>query len=282
MASTTTYDKAHRETPMTQQPARLLSDISSEYLEAQGDTDHSAVQQELVRFVRWCGRTREVHTLTPLEIEGYSGNLDAAGEESSERLAVLKGFLAYLHRKGWTEANLSPHAKLRRAGRKGSASSRSRTSKSNQLTAEGYQLLQDEMAALKGERGNITQEIRRAAATKDFSENAPLDAAREHQGQVEARIRELEATLKGATILERGKTVRAKVTLGARVVLCQAQSGQEVSYLMVESSEANPSAGKLSTASPLGRAVMDHAIGDEVDVTTPRGAVRYLISKIGN
>ena len=267
---------------MTQQPPRPLSDISSVYLEAQGETNHSAVQQELVRFVRWFRGTREVHTLTPLEIEGYSGTLEGAGEESSERLAVLKGFLTYLPRQGWTEANLAPHAKLRRTGRKGAAPRRSRTSKTNQLTAEGYQVLQDEMAALKGERGNMSEEIRRAAATKDFSENAPLDAAREHQGQVEARIRELEATLKGATILERGKNVRVKVTLGARVVLRLAQTGQEVSYLMVESSEANPSAGKLSTASPLGKAVMNHAIGDEVEVTTPRGAVRYLVSKIGD
>ncbi|MDO8751863.1 MAG: transcription elongation factor GreA [Dehalococcoidia bacterium] len=270
---------------MTQQPPRPLSDISSDYLEAQGETNHSAVQQELVRFVRWCGRTREVHTLTPLEIEGYSGNLEGAGEESSERLAILKGFLTYLHRQGWTEANLAPHAKLRRTGRKGLAPRRSRTAKSNRLTAEGHQVLQDELAGLKGERGNIIEEIRLAAATKDFSENAPLDAAREHQGQVEARIRELEGTLKGATILRqesRGKNVRLlKVALGARVVLRQVQTGQEVSYLLVESREANPSAGKLSAASPLGKAVMDHAIGDEVEVTTPRGAVRYLVSKIG-
>ncbi len=269
---------------MTQQPPRPLSDISSNYLEAQGETNHSAIQQELVRFVRWCGRTREAHTLTPLEIEGYSGNLEGAGEESGERLAILKRFLTYLHRQGWTEANLALHAKLRRTGRKGSAPRRSRSPRSNQLTAEGHQLLQDELAGLIGERGNITEEIRLAAATKDFSENAPLDAAREHQGQVEARIRELEAILRDATILDQGKdgkNTHIKVTLGVRVVLRQAQTGHEVSYLMVESSEANPSTGKLSTVSPLGKAVMDHAKGDEVEVTTPRGAVRYLVSKIG-
>lgn len=261
-----------------------LGDASSSYVEAQGEANSSGLQQELVRFVRWCGRTREVHTLTPLEIEGYCGSLEGVGEESGQRLTILKGFLTYLHRQGWTEGNLATHAKVRRTGRKGVASRRGRPADGNRLTADGYQRLQEELETLRADRVNVTEEIRKAAATKDFSENAPLDAAREHQGQVEARIRELESILRRATILEEGnggKGTAIKVTLGSRVVLRQAQTGQEVSYLLVESRESNPSAGKLSAASPLGKAVMDHALGDEVEVATPRGAVRYLVSKIG-
>lgn len=266
---------------MTQHPSRLLSEVSSDYLQASGKKATQATRQEVAKFVRWCGRTCEAGSLTPQVIEEYCGTLGGVGEEGTPRLAIVKGFLVYMHRCGWTATNLAPHAKLRRTGRKTSAAQRRQRDASSRLTEDGHRRLQEELVGLKAERVNATEDIRRAAATKDFSENAPLDAAREHQGQMEARIRELEATLKGATILERGKNVRVKVTLGARVVLRHAQTGHEVSYLMVESSEADPTAGKLSAASPLGKAVLDRTTGEEVEVLTPRGPVRYLVSKIG-
>ena len=268
------------EPTVTQHPSRLLSEVSADYLQASGKKATQATRQEVAKFVRWCGRTCKAGSLTPQAIEEYCGTLGGVGEEGPPRLAIVKGFLVYMHRRGWTATNLAPHAKLRRTGRKTSAARRQRDA-SSRLTEDGHRRLQEELVGLKAERVNVTKDIRRAAATKDFSENAPLDAAREHQGQMEARIRELEATLKGATILERGKNVRVKVTLGARVVLRHAQTGKELSYLLVESQEADPTAGKLSAASPLGKAVLDRTTGDEVEVLTPRGAVRYLVSKIG-
>ena len=270
---------------MVQQSQVLLGEAFSGYLEAQDDKDRQAVQQELARFIRWRGRDRTTNSLTPQDVEEYCGTLDDVGEESGLRLAITKKFLVYLHRQGWTNTNLAAHAKLRRAGRKASASQRRRqTVNSSQLTAEGHQRLQDELASLKSERVDMAEEIRLAAATKDFSENAPLDAAREHQGQVEARIRELEGILKGATILKETsaeKSAHARVGVGSRIVLRHALTGQEVSYLVVESSEADPAASKLSAASPVGKAVLARAVGDEIEVATPRGAVRYVVKKIG-
>ncbi|MFC1935719.1 transcription elongation factor GreA [Chloroflexota bacterium] len=218
-------------------------------------------------------------------MEEYCGTLVGAGDQSTQRLGIFRGFLVYLHHQGWTHTRLAPHAKLRRSGRNTRASRRSRPSvAASQLTAGGHHRFQAELASLKAERTNVAEEIRLAAATKDFSENAPLDAARERQGQLEARVRELEEVLKDARILNETsgeEGANSRVAIGSRVVLRHAQTGQEVSYLLVESNEADPAAGKLSAVSPVGKAVMDRTVGDEVEVATPRGAVRYVVAKVG-
>ncbi|MBI4203188.1 MAG: transcription elongation factor GreA [Chloroflexi bacterium] len=269
---------------MVQESQVALMQALASYLEAQKDKERQAMQVELNRFTRWCGRDRVATSLTPLEVEEYCGTLDEAGEEAGQRVVFLKGFLGYLSREGWTPDNLATHAKLRRAGKKALSSQRAqRRANASQLTADGYQRLQAELAALKGERGSRAEEIRKAAATRDFSENAPLDAAREHQGQAEARIRELEALLKGAVIMGEDLAKRNtdyRVSVGSRVVLKLAKSTQELSYVLVESSEADPSAGKISSVSPVGKAILGRTVGDEVEVITPRGVVRYVVAKV--
>ncbi|MEE8442624.1 MAG: transcription elongation factor GreA [Dehalococcoidia bacterium] len=270
---------------MTQEAQVLLVHAVTQYMEQSTKRNPDAIQEELSRFVRWCGRDRFISSLTPQMMEDYSGTLDGVGQQGSQRLTILKGFLIYLNSQSWTETNLATHAKLRRSGRKAPTSKRLLSSgPASQLTSEGHQRLAAELAKLKGERANVAEEIRLAAATKDFSENAPLDAAREHQGQLEARVRELEGILEGAMILEESKgkaKAGSRIAIGSRVVLQQAQTGQKVSYLIVESSEADPTAGKLSAASPVGKAILDRAVGDEVAVATPRGAVRYRVAKVG-
>ncbi|MBI4340247.1 MAG: transcription elongation factor GreA [Chloroflexi bacterium] len=255
------------------------------YLEANPGKTQPLAQQELQRFARRFNSDAPISSITPLDIEKYCESLDGVGDERAERLSITKEFLRYIHREGLTELNLAPHAKLRRLGRRGAASQRKgKQSASNQLTPEGYQRLQDELAFLKAQRFVIADEIRKAAATKDFTENSPLDAAREQQGQAESRIRDLEALLKGATILDGSadeQTNISRVGVGSRVILRHTRTGQEVSFLLVDSSEIDPSSGKISDASPIGRALLDRTVGDEVDVVTPRGTVQYLVAKIG-
>ena len=152
-----------------------------------------------------------------------------------------------------------------------------------QVTAEYYQQMKTQLEALKGDRVKIAQDIRKAAADKDVSENAPLDAAREQQGHLESRIRELENNLQRATLLEKSsrKAARAtKVSMGSRVALKHALTGKRISYLIVDSSEADPSSGKLSIVSPVGKAILRHKVGESVEVATPSGIVNYLITKI--
>ena len=270
---------------MNQRSQMLLTQAFADYSQAQSEKIREVVRKEMVRFTRWCGRDKATSSLTPLEVEEYCSTLEGVGEERSQRLAALKGFLAYLHRQSLISVNLATHVKLRRTARRASTVQKSRRPvAASQLTQDGHQRLQAELAALKAVRVGVVEDIRKAAATKDFSENAPLDAARERQGQMEARIRDLEETLRGAMVLEElsgEERAHTRVAIGSRVVLRQPQTGQEVSYLLVEPSEADPTGGKLSAASPVGKAVLERTEGDEIEVTTPRGAVRYVVAKVG-
>lgn len=272
---------------MNQQSDPSLVQAVAEYLASKEVSEEPGkrrtIQGELNRFIRWCGRDFLTTSLKPTNIEEYCATLDRTGDESTERLAVTKAFLTYLYRQEATKGNLSSHAKLRRSTRLVTRSQRSNTEEPMQVTAEYYQQMKTQLEALKGDRVKIAQDIRKAAADKDVSENAPLDAAREQQGHLESRIRELQNNLQRATLLENNsrKAARAtKVSMGSRVSLKHALSGKRISYLIVDSSEADPSNGKLSIASPVGNAILKHKVGEIVEVATPRGIVNYLITKI--
>ena len=261
----------------------LLQAVAS-YLESQATQARQDAQQELSRFVRWCGADTAITSLSPTIVEEYCGTLAGRSDDAGERLTVTKGFLTFLYREKWVGVNLATHARLRRTARRSSkAVPALRQTSVTQLTADGLKQIKFELEALKAERIDVVEEIRKAAATKDFSENAPLDAAREKQGQVETRIKILESTLEGAVLLEESEANggnSSRIAIGSRVMLRHAQTKREVSYLLVEPQEADPSAGKLSVASPVGKAVLERTVGDEVEVATPGGAVQYVVAKV--
>ncbi|MBM4452790.1 MAG: transcription elongation factor GreA, partial [Chloroflexi bacterium] len=148
------------------------------------------------------------------------------------------------------------------------------------LTAKGRASLEAELAALKNERPLIAEELQKAAADKDFRENAPLEAAREHQGQLEARIRELEAILKAAKDMEEKQASDYEINIGDTVLLCELTSNEEVRYTLVDAREANPLDGKISTASPVGQALLGRNKGDKIEVRVPAGVITYEIKDI--
>jgi transcription elongation factor GreA len=141
-------------------------------------------------------------------------------------------------------------------------------------------MLREELEGLKGQRGEIVESIRLAAADKDFRENAPLDAARENQGKTEARIREIEEMLRRAEIMDTTRDKSNCARVGATVVLQDLNTGKNVSYTLVDSTEADPTAGKISDVSPVGKAVMGRRKGEEVCVLAPKGERRYKVSSI--
>ena len=262
-----------------------LSNAAAQYLETQKEKDAYAAQRELSRFVQWCGRDRPVNAVLPIQVEEYSATLEYAGEGGSVRLAITKRFLNFLRKHGMTETRLASFARIRRNGKRRAAAQANRVvlEAPKKITPEGHKKLLEDLDSLKAERSKIADEIRQAASTGDFSENSPLDAAREHQGQTEARIRELESILKNSVIMD-GSSAGVKsafIGVGSRVALQHLQTGKEISYLLVEPSEADPSSGRLSTASPVGQAVLDHTEGDQVEVVTPKGAVTYKVTRVG-
>ncbi|PZC50903.1 MAG: Transcription elongation factor, GreA/GreB family [Chloroflexi bacterium] len=267
-----------------------VSDAAEQYLSTSKEKDIPSAQRELARFVQQCGkytdgRDREVSSLQPIQVEEYSATSGNFGDEGAVRLAITKRFLTFLNKDGLTNAKLASFAKARRNGRKraGGKPRSGLLSAPKQFTAEGHSKLLAELEQLKAKRGNLAEAIREASSTGDVSENSPLDAVKEEQGQVESRIRDLEINLKDAIIMSDSvksgkKAVSAR--LGSRVVLLQLDTAKKAEYLLVEPSEADPSAGKLSVASPVGQAVLNHVPGDKVNVTTPSGSVPYEVTKV--
>ena len=150
------------------------------------------------------------------------------------------------------------------------------------LTLNGAQKLREELRRLKQEdRPRITRAIAEARAHGDLSENAEYHAAREEQSFVEGRVRQLESLLANAEIIDPAKQgAPDRVVFGSTVVLLHSENEREFSYQIVGEMEADVGQGLLSVNSPIARAIIGRAPGDEVSISTPGGEVCYEILKI--
>jgi transcription elongation factor GreA len=113
----------------------------------------------------------------------------------------------------------------------------------------------------------------------DLSENADYKKAKEDQGFLEGRIQEVEYILRNATIINKNIKSRDKVSIGALVTIQEDEENSEV-YHLVGATEADPRNGKISHLSPIGKALMDHRVGDAIEVSTPGGVIIFKILKI--
>lgn len=147
------------------------------------------------------------------------------------------------------------------------------------LTPEGAARLKLELETLKGPRRlEIAKRLRSAIQMGDLSENADYHKAKEDQGFLEGRIQEIEYTLRNAVIIE-PNTGRDVVGIGNHVTIQEADYPPET-YHVVGAKEADPRTGKISNESPIGRALMDHRVGDVVEADTPGGRLSVKILKI--
>jgi transcription elongation factor GreA len=115
---------------------------------------------------------------------------------------------------------------------------------------------------------------------KDFRENAPLDAAKEKQAHLEMRIQEIEETLKHAAVVGKRDGGGVRVRIGSTVEVTNLSSGASLRYTVVGATEGDAAAGKISNVSPIGKALVDRRMGEEVDVSVPAGVLRLRIEKI--
>lgn len=150
------------------------------------------------------------------------------------------------------------------------------------ITPEGYKKLQEELKRLKTvERPEIIKAIERARAFGDLSENAEYDTAKDRQGFIEARIKELESRIARAEVIDPSKLPnRDRVTFGIRVTLEEIESGDKVTYQLVGPDESEPENGLISVTSPIGRALLGKRADDEVRVQAPGGIREFVILKI--
>jgi len=146
------------------------------------------------------------------------------------------------------------------------------------ISQEGYDKLRDELNFLTTvRRKEIAERIERAKELGDLSENAEYSEAKDAQALNEGRILELTNTLKNVTIVESGSS-KDTVAMGSTVTV--KSSGGERKYTIVSFNEADPAAGKISNESPLGVAFLNKRRGAEVEVETPKGTIKYKITKI--
>ena len=146
------------------------------------------------------------------------------------------------------------------------------------LTPEGEAKLKTELAELTGRRREeLAQRLRSAIQMGDLSENADYHKAKEDQAFLEGRIQEIEAALRTAVIIE--KKYGDTVTVGSSVTI-QEENFPPETYYVVGAKEADPRNGKISNESPIGRALMDHKVGEVVETETPNGKIALKILKI--
>jgi transcription elongation factor GreA len=150
------------------------------------------------------------------------------------------------------------------------------------ITPEGYKKLQEELKRLKTvERPEIIKAIERARAFGDLSENAEYETAKDRQGFIEARIKELEGKISRAEIIDPSKlSSRDRVIFGVRVTLEEIESGDKVTYQLVGPDESEPENGLISVTSPIGRALLGKRVDDEVRVQVPGGIREFVVLKI--
>lgn len=239
-----------------------------------------ASQQEIYRFVRWYGGGKTCQDLKPPQVASYAEQLTQTDTDNVKKLEQVRDFLVYMRKQGWTDTNLAVHLKLKKGKTRQAAQSDKALPEGAQLTREGYASLEAELAELKEKRTRSIEEVRRAAADKDFRENAPLAAAREQRGHIEGRIREIEETLKTAKIIIGKPAVVLKAGIGDNVVLQDIVTGEECRYMLVSPTEVDPARFRISSSSPLGKSIMGKAEGDIIEVAVPAGKLRYQLKRI--
>jgi transcription elongation factor GreA len=149
------------------------------------------------------------------------------------------------------------------------------------MTPRGQQILKDELKHLREvERPKNVQDIEEARAHGDLKENAEYHAAKERQGFIEGRSREIEAVLAQADVIDPAKLSGTKVVFGATVKLTDTDSGEEVTYTIVGDYEGDIKQKRISISAPLARAMIGREQGDTVTIKTGKGSREYEISSV--
>ena len=149
------------------------------------------------------------------------------------------------------------------------------------LTPDGYKTLQEEIELLSTvRRREVAERIRVAREFGDIAENAEYDSAKNDQAHLEARIAVLEERLANSRVVTKKEIRSGEVSVGTTVRLKDMGSNKTVEYHIVGSAEANPAELKLSNESPVGKAIMGRKKGEVVEVSVPRGALKFKIMEI--
>jgi len=149
------------------------------------------------------------------------------------------------------------------------------------MPEEIKQKIEDELRELEAElRTEIPQELKKAVAMGDLSENAEYEAARNRQDYVRARIANLRKRLADLAMIDISRLPEDRSAYGSTLTVCDLDSGDELTYMLVMAEDADIAQNKISTVSPIGRGLMGRREGEEVEISTPAGKRRFEIIKL--
>jgi len=263
-----------------EKPANL-ADAGVAYLASLSAAKRETVTPAVMNFVRWYGGNHPVERLAAPKLGEYAEG-QPVGEDSAERLKVIREFLAFAAKNAWTEANLGVHLKAKKVpARLKTSNVKAPAVERLVLTPAKQANMQHELVTLKDKRVLVIEDIKRAAADKDLKENAPYHAAREEKAKLDGKIKELETLLKNAVISEQADCpVGTAAELGRKITLRDLKTGTRTVYILVTTREVNPKSGRISPASPIGKAILGRSSGEIVEVFAPVGVHRYTIECI--
>jgi len=260
-----------------------LKELATRFLTSLPPEERTEKQGEVYKFTRWCGWEKSFNELRGPTIAGYAERLSPSDTDYGKKLGIIRSFLVHSKKQGWCQTNLAVHLKAKKPKTRKKAATLSAVAPAPEavtLTEESYAEMETELKNLKARSTQLIEDIRKAAADKDFRENAPLAAAREQRGHVEGQIKELESILKSAVIIDREQKSRLMVNPGDRVTLRALDSGEELKYYLVSPREVDPTQGKISTVSPMGKAIVGQPQGAVIEVAAPAGKMSYRIESI--
>jgi transcription elongation factor GreA len=149
------------------------------------------------------------------------------------------------------------------------------------MPEEIKQKIQEELRLLEAElRTEIPQELKKAVAMGDLSENAEYEAARNRQDYVRARIANLRKRLADISMIDTSRLPTDRAAYGSTLIVYDVDSGDEFTYKLVMSEDSDVAQNKISTTSPIGRGLMGKSEGDEVEISTPAGKRRFEVIKL--
>lgn len=260
-------------------PGFSLEELALAFLTSLPAEERKEKQQELNRFVLWYGKGRPIGQITPAEVANYADSVGNPSGDAVKRLEPVRALLAYAKKQKLIKTSLASHLRIKQASSKSNLPSKPKQQVS--LTAADYAQLKSQLASLEEERIRVAEEMRIAAADKDFRENAPLHAARERRDHIEARMNAIKmAIANGVLVGAERPAENLTVKFGSKAILRNLASGKQQTYTLVTRNEADPTNGKISIASPLGKALLNQPLGAAVKVIAPAGEMRYQIERI--
>jgi transcription elongation factor GreA len=275
------------------EPAKI-GHLRDEFLRAEAAKDLSAEDASRLRkFVTWCGISTSAETIQPYKIEEFLASQIKTSVPPRSYMPALKAFFIWASKCGLISSN--PMAAVRLPRGSGTAKKNppvpsqaateraalAREAEVVYVSRDHHELMQQDLERMRtDERNRISHMLHEAIKDGDLSENAAYEDAKLQQGLLEARIRELESKLRNVQLIEDQVGGGSGVGVGSRVTLQEIGAGDMIEYHVVGPEETDPRAGKISHRSPVGRALLGKAPGEELEVATPGGRIRYLVVSV--